>query len=290
MLLFAMLSVKLRMEQRTMIGDSRIPLIHFISRTAASLFVMLAACLLWTAAWATPEQTTVKTTGQESCCGGTGIKWHFTRSMNGIVIDDDWLIPTQGRWTYTATPSKDGGMLFLGAIISPIKEGEHGPTYEEGVRYYHCTIPGLGMIVAKEHEPGEVWTFDYNGYVVEDSEGYVFGDLFQCQARTQLDGRWDELWDGVEISTGVWAEVNCTGQTDYLCSSSGMTWAEVPEELQGLKFVEVDLKGLGHFYGRCHEVGEVWTVTVGDKVFQAVVTEKDPAAHPIDTPKENPKG
>jgi len=217
----------------------------------------------------------------EPCCGGTGIKWRYQRLVNGEVVDESYLVPSQGRWVYDVHPSKAGGVTQLGALLYPYEEGGGSFPFDENKRYYDGQIPGIGRIVAVEYEPGETWVFDYNGYEIIDDEGFIPGVL-EFEVNCELPGRWNETWSGM-ISNGVWAEVNCTDQIDYIIGSSGMQWEELSVESRELGLVEIDFPICqAHFYGRCHDVGEVWTVKIGDEVCSATVIEKDPSATPID--------
>jgi len=217
----------------------------------------------------------------EPCCGGTGIRWHYKRLVEGEIVDESYLIPDKGRWVYDVHPSKSGGILQLGALIFPFEKGGEPFPFEENTRYYDGQVPGVGRIVAVEYEPGEEWVFDYGGYEIIDNEGFTPGVL-EFEVKSELHDRWSETWSGM-ISNGVWAEVNCTDQIDYIIGSSGMQWEELSVESRELGLVEIGFPVCqAHFYGRCHDVGEVWTVKIGDEVCTATVTEKDPNATPID--------
>lgn len=219
-----------------------------------------------------------------ACCEGTGIRWYVTRFVNGEVVDRTWLVPAEGRWVYSAFPSrsKKGGLGYLAALIEPFKEGGEYPQMKAGQRYYNGRIPGVGEILAQQFEEGETWVFNYRGYVITDSEGYILGGTIRMQATSKLRKRWKQDWDG-ELGNGAWGVVSCTGQVDYVFGSSGNQREELQPEEQGMDFVEVPIPGNeGHFLGRCHEVGEIWDVTCNGHTYRAVVTKKDPKAYPLD--------
>jgi hypothetical protein len=218
---------------------------------------------------------------KSTCCGGTGKKWTYSRMVDGVVVDQGWLIPAKGRWVYDAVPSNSGGLLYLAAVILPLEEGARFPTFYPDVVYYDGQIPGLGRIMAMQHQPGESWEFEYQGYKVIDGEGYTIGSS-SFKVCSSLESRWDESWD-VQVSNGAWVATSCSNQIDFVYGSPGMQWEELDPEIRELGFIEVEMPvELGHFYGRCHEIGEVWTVAVAGQEFQVTVTEKDPSAIPLD--------
>jgi hypothetical protein len=259
------------------------------------LLVCCALILVFLSLGASKSDETVNTGDKKaktSCCGGTGFRWYITRTIHDEVVDEAWLIPAEGKWVYSAFPSKSekGGLIYLAALITPLKDGEKGPDLKAGQRYYDGRIPGVGIIIAQQFEEGETWVFNYRGYEIKDSEGYIQGGKINIKATSELPGRWKETWEG-GIGDGVWAAVNCTGQVDYVFGSSGQQREELQPDEQEMGFVELPIPGIvGHFLGRCHEVGEIWTVVIDGKAYSATVTEKDPKARPLDQPPPSPAG
>ncbi len=236
-------------------------------------------------------------TGEEPapppCCGGVGERWNATRMVDGVAVDQVWLIPVEGQWVECAFASHSANQAEgrLAAFLAPLKSGAKGVAWVPGKRYYDGYIPGVGRIIAQQLDENESWSFEYRGYEITDSEGFVYGGKLKLRVTSELPGRWNETWDEVEFSNGVWATVNCTGQIDFAAGSSGLQREELQPEYQEMLFIELPIPGMvGHFLGRCHEVGEIWTVTIDGKTYTATVTDKDPKAHPLDQPPAPPPG
>ncbi|MBN2082598.1 hypothetical protein JW859_10395 [bacterium] len=210
-----------------------------------------------------------------------GGQWHYQRLVDGEIVDEGFLVVEKGKWVFTEHQSNSGGVLSLCALLFPFEPGGRDFSYKQDKRYFDGRIPEVGRIFAIEHEPGETWVFDYNGYIIVDDEGFVPG-LLEFEITCELADRWSETWTG-SISNGAWAEVNCSGQTDYLIGSSGMQWEELSPEYRELGLVEIKFPVCrAHFYGRCHEEGELWTVKIGGEICTTVVAQKDPLAIPLD--------